>query len=172
MQSGAPPANQEDQGGVNDLDCKITENDGVRYVECLRDYDTGDQIGDDTDFYEFIVGINPMLYAWGPITTNGELLMHGANEYGYGEAHLSNIYMEQEYGVNLCGYAKEYADKQSVDGPSDAEQAWMIVGIVFIVLFACALGAAIYMWCLLKAKDDDDRPKGSSGYQPTANNDY
>ena len=166
MESGSPPARQEADGGMNDLNCDITENDGVRYVECLRDYDTGD----DNDFYKFFVGVNDLIYAYGPIASNGELLQHGDNVYGYGEAHVEYIYMKQEYGVDLCGYAKDY-DKDS-DGPSDNEQMWMIIGIIFICLFAVMCGVVIYLCWRLKDKDEESGgQRGSSGYEQTGNTD-
>ena len=70
------------------------------------------------------------------------------------------IYMEQ--GHELCGYAKEMA---SANTSMDNQQMWMIIGIVFICLFAISLGVVIYL--CYKLKDD----AGNAGYQPTSHED-
>ena len=158
LQSGAVPEPQ----ARNNLNCTIDVNNGVRYVECERDYETGDE----SDFYELFAGSNPMIYAHGMVGGNGQLIPH-AHE----DAHESYIYMNQE-AAELCGYAKEYADAQSVpDDATNAEKTWMIVGIVFICLFAIAGGVAIYQ--CYKMNSSSNVSQGTrKGYHATGADDY
>ena len=162
MESGVPPARQETQGGMNNLDCNVTVMNDIRYVECWRDYETGDQIGDYTDFYQFVVGEVPLIAAFGKIL-DGQLI-----EHQHENAKVEYIYMSQ-VASELCGYADQETDGMTDE---DDDNTWMIIGIVFIALFACMLGVVIYLCWKLKDKPaEDDSPTenrgGRSGYQQT-----
>eukprot|EP00485_Elphidium_margaritaceum_P002858 CAMPEP_0202698612 /NCGR_PEP_ID=MMETSP1385-20130828/11875_1 /ASSEMBLY_ACC=CAM_ASM_000861 /TAXON_ID=933848 /ORGANISM="Elphidium margaritaceum" /LENGTH=651 /DNA_ID=CAMNT_0049355365 /DNA_START=51 /DNA_END=2009 /DNA_ORIENTATION=- len=158
LEPGAAPRSQEELGGTNDLDCAKSRVDGRRVVVCVRDYDTGDTLG---DFNEFVQGRNPMIFAYGPIASNGALLQHGVNILAYGDAEVSAIYLEQKN--DLCGYAEQYASELLKEEKED--EAWMIVGIVFIVLFVIAVGVIIYLAIKGNKRDSGS---GKAGYQPTS----
>jgi len=162
LQAGMVPKSQVVAGGENNLDCDETEENGVRYVVCTRDFETGDDVGD--DFNEFIAGVNAIIYAYGPIASNGVLMQHHENTRGYGEAHEAFIYMEQE--GSLCGYAEEWEQQNAASGASETDETWMIVGIIFIILFAIALGVVI--WLCWKLKEAEPQQGGKAGYQPTS----
>ena len=145
---------------TNNLNCTVSVDHGVRYVECERDYQTGDE----TDFYQLIAGSNPMIYAYGMVGLDGELM--DSTDW-----HESYIYMDQE-AAELCGYAKQYADAQSVpdEDETNAEETWMIVAIVFIILFAIAAGAWIYQCYQMKTSQGTGGTR--KGYHATGADEY
>ena len=128
--------------------CEIHERDGLRYSYCRRPYDTGDTNNDDDDFYEFVQGANSMIWGFGPIDKNGNILKHGTNSYG--EAHDDIIYLN---GDAQCGYAQSQISKES--GMTKEEETWMIIAIVFIVCFAIVLGILLFL--LYKIKQDPEQ---------------
>eukprot|EP01084_Bolivina_argentea_P285970 490496_1 len=169
LEVGMIPKRQSDLGGINDLNCNGEEMDGVRRIICKRVYETNDLKFD--DFYEFFVGVNPMIYAYGTIGNDGMPIKHGIN--GYGEAKVHFIYMEQK--GKLCGFAEIY-DKENddIDEGINEKEMWMIIAVVFVILFAIFCGIVIFLIWKLKQKNNQEAGRtqtSSSGYAQAGGDD-
>merc|ERR1712176_300056 len=108
MENGETPIPQTNQN----IECVNNEENGIRTAICKRPYITSDD--NDDDFYQFILGENPIIWAWGDIEDRtGIPLKHGVDNIG--KSHKDFIYLDGNINL-LCGYAKEYAN---IDNDTD-----------------------------------------------------
>eukprot|EP01083_Nonionella_stella_P293476 998056_1 len=126
----------------NDLrNCVITVENCMQTIVCYRDYETNDN-----DFYEFIEGINPIIYGFGQLDDNNLPIKHIDAEDSFIE--LS--------GAAQCGYAKTVNDEANTGDSDDDtnngnkkdenDHIWNIIAIVFIVLFLLMIIFCCIYW--------------------------
>ena len=126
----------ERQSNQNLRDCSIEILDCVQRTVCYRDLMTEDGVN---DYYSFTEGVNDIIVAHG-----------NSNVKTFVNATQSAIYLN---GQSIClpQTTTEYIDTteviekhESSPSPVSAPGMWRAVGIVFVILFGCAMLFVFY----------------------------
>ena len=145
----SPKSYPEPQSIQNLRDCSYSIRDCLQYTECYRDYETTDS---DNDFYQFVDGINYIIYAYGDQSGDSSWPIR---KHDHGNANGGGDVFMYMNGENICYTTSGESLEEGEDDETD--KIWMIVGIIFIILFGIA-----FLWILYSVYKSKKTP--GSGY--------